>query len=703
MYKKIIGIFIMTVLIGTAVLPLVSSTHENDGSQVSKDNSVDATINNIDEIRYNQLRNKLPEKKLYNIFNHGLYLDQYKTEMALSRQDVFAKRDSSDSYLKFEAMEITGDYTPHDPIYIHSDEDFTFENGVISGSGTENDPYIIEGWEIDSNYIADAIRITYTSSYFIVRNCLLKNNRHGVYLQNLSVGSVIDCQIISNEWGIEFLFSSNIILRNNHLYDNGYNLDISGLELSHYYHDIDMSNTIDGKLIYYLINENDLEINENDDISFLGLIGCEDIYVSNVSVCGVILAGTSNSIISSTTSFKCIYGIAFFESPHNLIKDCVLINSSLRIVESPYNVLRNNSITGTGMVIIGGFSLEGYYQDIDTSNTVDEKPIYYLVEEENIIFKESEVGYLAIVNCKNIVVENVKTSNNWFGMVIAGTEGIIKNCETSSNWYGLFIFGDCKLEISDFNTYDNLFSIGLLSASNVEIISCDIGGWGGCIFGDSSHGLTVRDCTFKDTFNSAIILENCWDNKIMNNMFIIEEGINVLLSSNCWKNTVCGNTLNGDTGIMVQFGAHNNTICNNKINNLKSCGIFLFESNDNIIHHNNIRDIDYDEYSIGIDIYNSKGINIYQNNIQNNSVGLEASFCTEVNAINNWWGSSDGPSGIGPGNGDSIEVYEATVLYDPWLENPVCRSKQLNYGYSGLFIRFLEQFPILNRLLYLIK
>ena len=36
----------------------------------------------------------------------------------------------------------------HDPIYIDGNEDFTPANGVTSGSGTENDPYIIENWDI---------------------------------------------------------------------------------------------------------------------------------------------------------------------------------------------------------------------------------------------------------------------------------------------------------------------------------------------------------------------------------------------------------------------------------------------------------------------------------------------------------------------------------------------------------------------------
>jgi hypothetical protein len=37
----------------------------------------------------------------------------------------------------------------HEPIMILGNADFTEENGVVSGSGSAADPYIIAGWEID--------------------------------------------------------------------------------------------------------------------------------------------------------------------------------------------------------------------------------------------------------------------------------------------------------------------------------------------------------------------------------------------------------------------------------------------------------------------------------------------------------------------------------------------------------------------------
>ena len=63
-------------------------------------------------------------------------------------------------------------YTDHAAIEITSDEEFTLANGVSSGTGTENNPYIIEGWNITvaTGY---GITIVDTSSHFVIRNCFV--------------------------------------------------------------------------------------------------------------------------------------------------------------------------------------------------------------------------------------------------------------------------------------------------------------------------------------------------------------------------------------------------------------------------------------------------------------------------------------------------------------------------------------------------
>jgi len=61
-----------------------------------------------------------------------------------------------------------------------------------------------------------------------------------------------------------------------------------------------------------------------------------------------------------------------------------------------------------------------------------------------------------------------------------------------------------------------------------------------------------------------------------------------------------------------------------------------------------------------------------QNCIVDNGVGLRHQGTEPViNAENNYWGTADGPSGIGPGSGDPIEVTgTGTVDYEPWLTSP---------------------------------
>lgn len=47
-----------------------------------------------------------------------------------------------------------GEYEDHPPIRIHGDDDFESPlSGVVSGSGTEEDPYVIEGWRIQPLHI----------------------------------------------------------------------------------------------------------------------------------------------------------------------------------------------------------------------------------------------------------------------------------------------------------------------------------------------------------------------------------------------------------------------------------------------------------------------------------------------------------------------------------------------------------------------
>jgi len=52
------------------------------------------------------------------------------------------------SILAFSGEGIVHAGSPHAPILITSDDGFTSDSGVVSGSGTSDNPYLISGWDI---------------------------------------------------------------------------------------------------------------------------------------------------------------------------------------------------------------------------------------------------------------------------------------------------------------------------------------------------------------------------------------------------------------------------------------------------------------------------------------------------------------------------------------------------------------------------
>ncbi|MEM2394047.1 MAG: right-handed parallel beta-helix repeat-containing protein [Candidatus Bathyarchaeia archaeon] len=57
-------------------------------------------------------------------------------------------------------------------IRITSNEEFTPANGVIGGSGTQEDPYVIEGWAVAGGDLP-AIWLENTDAYVVIRNCVV--------------------------------------------------------------------------------------------------------------------------------------------------------------------------------------------------------------------------------------------------------------------------------------------------------------------------------------------------------------------------------------------------------------------------------------------------------------------------------------------------------------------------------------------------
>lgn len=117
----------------------------------------------------------------------------------------------------------SGSLTPHDPIDINYEGDFTEANGVVNpgAAGTVEDPYVIEGWIIDASD-AVGIDVTYTDSHFVIRNCVIEDGAEDNYYDGISIhylkegfGIVENNRLINNNGGVTFANVSNCVSRKN--------------------------------------------------------------------------------------------------------------------------------------------------------------------------------------------------------------------------------------------------------------------------------------------------------------------------------------------------------------------------------------------------------------------------------------------------------------------------------------------------------
>lgn len=174
---------------------------------------------------------------------------------------------------------------------------------------------------IDGNGTGTAIEITSPNVYF--SGFIIQNADYGVYIHN----------------------SGNSTLRDNNIAHNTYNFGVSGDNLSHFVNNIDTSNTVDGKPIYYWINQEDRHV--PSDAGYVAIINSIMITVRELNFKtnreGVLLAYSHNSDIA-VNFLSNEYGIYLFASNNNTISDSIALNNKYAayLISSSHNLLYRN-------------------------------------------------------------------------------------------------------------------------------------------------------------------------------------------------------------------------------------------------------------------------------------------------------------------------------------------------------------------------
>jgi len=187
----------------------------------------------------------------------------------------------------------------HSPIIINGNKNFNSTNGVSSGNGTFENPYIIEDFIIDAGGNGSCIFINNTNAYFIIQNCTLINsgtstNRTTIYFNNVTNGRINNNSI---SYALVFLYYSN----NNTISYN--NLYINSSFLIQFSNNTSIFNNslINGFGIYLIKSTNNELLNNNIETSSNGIflsLSCNNTIQNNkISQCkswGISLLQQSN-------------------------------------------------------------------------------------------------------------------------------------------------------------------------------------------------------------------------------------------------------------------------------------------------------------------------------------------------------------------------------------------------------------------------
>jgi parallel beta-helix repeat protein len=486
----------------------------------------------------------------------------------------------------------------------------TFDNVTYMFTGNINESIVVQRNNIVINGAGCTVRGSATGT--------------GIDLESVNNVTIENTSITGFSSGIWLNSSPNNTLSNNSISGNG----LYGIYLHISSNETIFDNTVDGNNVgIYLFNSSNNALLSNKAAR---------------NYKGIVLDSSSNNTLrDNNVTENPAYGIALYSSSYNTFSGNMVVGNAglggagIYLSSSSYNTLSSNNATanyysivldssssnllfqnvfdnsfGSNFVIYGSV-LSDYVNWVDASNLVNGKPVYYLVNQDGIVIDSSthpSVGYLAVVNCTNVIVENLTFTNaNRQGALLAyTTNSTIRDNNVLNGDYGIFLYSSSKNTVSDNNVTGTGWGIYIGSSSDNTVRHNNLSGNGVGISlsNDSNNRISDNNVTgnrggvglissFNDTVSCNTIAGSAsWGimqilssqntisgNNVTRNNY---QGIDIHSSSN---DTVTGNIVTGNfgDGIHIYYYCFNETVCDNSVTENTGSGIVLYSSLNNTV------------------------------------------------------------------------------------------------------------------------
>ncbi|MEM4292999.1 MAG: right-handed parallel beta-helix repeat-containing protein [Thermoplasmata archaeon] len=436
---------------------------------------------------------------------------------------------------------------PHAPIYIEGNSNFTAANGVVGGSGTQADPFIIQNWEIECSS-THGIWIANTTLYFVIRNVRIHSQNHssfyGIYLINLTNARIENVTVENALTGFAVFGVRNGIFSS--LYASNSTLGVN----------------------FFAVEQSELRnsIFSNNMNAACVLTASENIQLSSLQIknTGVRLIGVNNSSLSNS-HFETEEGIGLStEDCYALsIQNNVFQNCSIFLIgDEPWaynsHTITGNTVNGKEILYVknqAGQTISGSYGEIILASTVDSTISSAVMSGGDVLIE--------IADCQRININNVSLTSARYGIyALSSTSLRLRNIFVNGTESGIVGVDSLNLTVENSRFVSAGVGVSLVSTTTgtISYSVFENGTFG--VMSSQSTNLLLSSLDF--TFNTqAVSFIATQSSHIRDSRFIKNDiGVKFVNSGNT---TITRNLFMGTThyAITLDGSSNNNTISQN--------------------------------------------------------------------------------------------------------------------------------------------